>query len=132
MTHKVDFRQNIKVECQTVQETIKVYNWLVNNVELNGGEWDIFESRPTTVEGSEHVKGFYTPAKYYTPNGDGNPEIIELDEGVSEEWLEDEIRNKAGLFVRVNIDIEGVESCTGCDYFAKDNFSYCRKSEVPK
>ena len=98
--------QNIKVKCETIKETIKVFGWLVNNYELNGGEWDIFESEPTIIRGSEEVTGDYEPEVRYTWNGDGNPATWELDEGADEEWLEDEIEKATGIKVRVDCEIE--------------------------
>ena len=98
--------QNIKVKCETVKDTIKVYGWLENNYELKGGEWDIFESEPTIIRGSEEVTGDYEPEVRYTWNGDGNPATWELDEGADEEWLEEEVENGTGIKVRVDCEIE--------------------------
>lgn len=98
--------QNIKVKCESIRDTIKVYGWLEKNYKLEGGEWDIFEGEPTVIRGSEQVTGDYEPEVRYTWNGDGNPKMIELDEGVDEEWLTDEIEAGTGIKVRVDCEIE--------------------------
>lgn len=105
--------QNVKVRCESIRDTIKVYSWLEKNYELKGGEWDIFEGEPTVIRGSEQVTGYYEPEVRYTWNGDGSPASWELDEGTDEEWLEDEIEKNVGIKVRVDCEIE-------CDEYEGD------------
>ena len=106
---KFKARQDIKVKCPTITDTVKVYTWLENNYELNSGEWDIFEKNPDVIEGSERVSGYYEPEVRYTSNGDGNPEYIELEEGTDEEWLEYEIEKGTGIKVKVDCSLEPIE-----------------------
>ena len=51
------------------------------------------------------VTGYYDPPVYYSKNGDGNPALIELEDGISEDWLEEEIEEKLGIKVKVSTEL---------------------------
>lgn len=88
--------QDIYVET----EDERVLEYLEN--EYPDCNWDIYKGR---IEGSCEVTGDYTPQVLYTRNGDGNPEIIELDDGFCEDYLEDEIMEKVGVKVKVTTEL---------------------------
>ena len=106
-------RQTIIVEPENKEDVQKVWDWLLENIEFDrDGEWkDIYNE--TYIEGWEEVSGWYEPEVRYTANGDGNPEIIELDGGCEEEWLQDEIKENLGVECRVTCNLRETDYADG-------------------
>ena len=98
--------QSIEVRCNNQRETEKVFDYLVANCKLNGGEWDIYESRPNVICGCETVTGYYEPEVRYTRNGDGYPGGTFIEDGIDDGWLEDEIKDRLGIEVYVDCEID--------------------------
>lgn len=82
------------------EEAEEVYNYLV---ETFLGDWELNDQEITMTE---KVTGNYEPEVRYTKNGDGNPAIWELDEGMDETWLKDNIKENIGIDVEVQCELE--------------------------
>ena len=98
--------QTILVEPENPEDVKKVWDWLNENIEFDiDGEWiDIYKD--SYIEGRDIVSGYYEPEVRYTSNGDGNPASCDLDSGIDEEWLHDEILEKLGIECHVSCIME--------------------------
>ena len=98
-------RQTIKVKVKGNYkfDIDKVLDFLDEN--YNCG-WDIYESHPDVIEGSQTCNVLsYTKPIYYGPNGDGHPSSLEHD-GLDADALREEIEEATGIYVMVNIENE--------------------------
>lgn len=68
-------------------------------------EWEMWKGE---IEGSCKVTCYYEPEVRYTKNGDGSPATLEVEEGFCEDYLEDEIKEKTGIEVRVECELDEV------------------------
>jgi hypothetical protein len=97
--------QTIKVTPEDAKDLDRLWNWLIAECPLDDGEWiDIYNN--SYIEGSETVIGEYEKPVFYGPNGDGYPGGFCQESGVTEDWLEDEIKNKLGIKVKVSCEFD--------------------------
>ena len=103
---RIKAKQTIIVEPEDSADVQKVWEWLNENIEFDiEGEWiDIYKD--SYIEGRDVVSGYYEPEVRYTSNGDGNPASYDLDAGIDEEWLHDEILEKLGIECHVSCIME--------------------------
>ena len=93
--------QRVKVEVNP-KDFEKVFKFLCDTFSEYG--WDSFDEG--IIEGNCEVTGWYEPEVRYTKNGDGNPASWELDDGLDDDYLEDEIEEKIGVKVKANCELE--------------------------
>lgn len=93
--------QDVTIIVKDFDAGMKVLAYLNN--EFPSYEWT-FDTE-SEIYGCDEVIGYYEKTTYYDANGTGFPGGVFLEEGLDETYLQEEIKEKTGIEVKVNCEL---------------------------
>jgi len=100
---KIEATHSIKIYVSSFNVANEICDYLNENYSDYG--WDVLENK-NYVEGSKCCKGWYEPPVFYTKNGDGSPEELELEESIYCDDLEEELAQRFNEDCKILEDID--------------------------
>ena len=106
---KIKATHKVKIYVSDVNVANEICDYL--NEHYSDYEWDAWTNfeHKSYVEGSKSCKGWYEPPVFYTKNGDGSPEELELEETIYCDDLKEELAQRFNEDCKVIEDIEWQE-----------------------
>ena len=93
--------QDVTIIVKDFDAGMKVLAYLNN--EFPSYEWT-FDTE-SEIYGCDEVSGYCEKTTYYDANGTGSPGGVFLEEGLDETYLQEEIKEKTGIEVKVNCEL---------------------------